>query len=310
MKEECEVFAANNIEWVQCQCKTEDDLIEKLKDATSVCNMYAKFTDKVFENLPKLKCVVRCGVGVDNIDVEAATRHGVQICNVPDYGTTEVADHALALMLTLVRKVSVANHAVQEDKVWEYDHLVPIKRLSEMVVGIVGFGRIGQAFAKRVTALGCKILVCVRHEPTVEEKEKYSYVSFVSLDEVLKNSDVISLNCSLNDDNKNLMDAEAFSKMKQGAYLINVSRGGLIDENALADALKEHKIAGAGLDVLIKEPMTDDCSLKRCPNLIITPHMAWYSENASSDKKRLCAEEVVRGALGQKVLNPVNILQE
>lgn len=309
MKEECEVFAANNLEWVQCQCKTEDELIDKLKNATSVCNMYAKFTDKVFDNLPKLKCIVRCGVGVDNVDLDSATRHGVQVCNVPDYGTDEVADHALALMMTLVRKINSANSYVQNENQWGYDKLIPIKRLSQMVVGIVGFGRIGQAFAKRVQALGCKILVTVRHEPTEDIKKQFDYVSFVTLDEVLKNSDVLSLHCGLNQDNKKFMNENAFSKMKTGSYFINVSRGGLVDEDALAVALKKGKLAGAALDVLVKEPMSEQSPLKNTPNLIITPHMAWYSEQASSDKKRMCAEEVVRGALGLKVLNPVNKLK-
>lgn len=177
-----------------------------------------------------------------------------------------------------------------------------------MVVGIVGFGRIGQAFAKRVEAFGCRILVSVRHEVPALVKEKFSYVNFVSLDDLLKGSDVVSLHCALNSDNRKFMNADAFSKMKKGSYLINISRGGLVDEEALSLALKEQKLAGAGLDVLVKEPLTDDCPLIGAPNLIITPHIAWYSEEASSDKKRMCAEEVVRGALGQKVLNPVNHL--
>lgn len=211
-------------------------------------------------------------------------------------------------MMSLVRKIDAANKAVQHDKVLDLGHLIPINRLSKMVVGIVGFGRIGQAFAKRVEAFGCRILVSVRHEVPALVKEKFSYVNFVSLDDLLKGSDVVSLHCALNSDNRKFMNADAFSKMKKGSYLINISRGGLVDEEALSLALKEQKLAGAGLDVLVKEPLTDECPLIGAPNLIITPHIAWYSEEASSDKKRMCAEEVVRGALGQKVLNPVNHL--
>ncbi len=309
MNEEQAVFEKNNIAWKLCQSSNEDELIANLQGVVSCCNQYARFTEKVFAACPDLKGIVRYGVGVDNIDLEAATRHGVQVCNVPDYGTFEVADHALALMMSVTRGIVKANKQVQNGG-WDYAEMAPLMRLSCMTVGIVGLGRIGIAFAKRVHALGCKVIGYDVYTKHVEENPELSFIETKPLDEVLHTADLVSLHCGLNKDNAEMMNAATFAKMKKGAVLINVARGGLVNEADLAAALKSGQLGGAGIDVTQKEPLPLDNPLHQAdvPNLVLTPHMAWYSVQAASDLKTKCAEEAVRIALGQPARCPVNKL--
>ena len=305
LNEEQAVFEKAGISWKLCQAQTEDELIEACKGAVACCNQYARFTEKVFAALPDLKLICRYGVGVDNVDLEAASRHHVAVCNVPDYGTFEVADQALTLMMAVCRKVCAADNQVK-DGIWDYAKNTPITRMSCMTVGIIGLGRIGQAFAKRVHAMGCKVIGYDIYTKQVESDPELSFIELKSMDEVIKTSDLISLHCGLNKDNAKFMNKATFAKMKRGAYLINVARGGLVNEEDLAEALKSGQLGGAGLDVTIKEPLPMDNALRQAPNLVITPHMAWYSVQAASDLKTKCAEEAVRGALGQTPRCQVN----
>ncbi|MCR5085377.1 MAG: C-terminal binding protein [Succinivibrionaceae bacterium] len=305
INEESAVFEKAGLTYRLEQCQGEDDLIEKCKGALAVCNQYARFTEKVFAGLPGLRAVVRYGVGVDNVDLEAATRHGVAVCNVPDYGTFEVADQALTLMMAVTRKVCVANAQVHSGK-WDYAEMVPVRRLSTLTVGIIGLGRIGQAFANRVHALGCKVIGYDIRTEQLKGHPELSFVELVSLDDLLAKSDLISVHCSLDKGNFEMMNAAAFAKMKKGSMLINVARGGLVNEADLAAALKSGQLGAAGIDVTQKEPLPMDNPLRGAPNLVISPHMAWYSVEAASDLKTKCAEEAARAALGQPLRCPVN----
>ena len=308
INEESAVFEKAGIAYELVQCHTEDDLIAKLQDATAVCNQYAPFTEKVFAALPNLKMVVRYGVGVDNVDLAAATKHSVQVCNVPDYGTNEVADQALALLMEVVRRVGAANTDVHNG-VWDYARYVPVRRLSTLTVGLVGLGRIGSAFAKRVHALGCPVLAYDIDYSHADQAGDTTFVKRVgSLDELLASSDVVSLHCGLDQNNAHFMNAANFAKMKQGAFFINVSRGGLVNEADLAQAAISGHLTAAGIDVTCREPLEAESPLRQAKNIVITPHMAWYSVEAASDLKRKCAEEAVRGALGQAPRCPVNKL--
>ncbi len=293
MNEESAVFAEAGIEWKLCQCKTEDDLIANLKGAVAVCNQYAPFTEKVFAALPELKSITRYGVGVDNVDLAAATRHGVQVCNVPDYGTFEVADQALTLMLAAIRKVCGANAQVHGGA-WDFAAFAPIPRLSTITVGLIGLGRIGQAMAKRVHALGCKVIGTDVVTTQVENNPELAFIELTSIEDLISRADVISLHCGLNATNAGFMNTAAFNRMKKGSYFVNVSRGGLVNEADLAAALKSGQLAGAGIDVTCKEPLPADNPLRDAPNLVVTPHMAWYSVQAASDLKTKCAQEAVR----------------
>ena len=239
---ERKVFADAGLEeFTVTQCKTEDDVIANCKDADILINQYAPITARVMDNLPNFKMVVRYGVGVDNIEVAEAVKRGITVCNVPDYGTNEVADHALALMLALTRKIVYMNEVTKTEK-WDCTASFPIQRHATQTVGIIGLGRIGKAFADRVHALGCTIIACDHHlEPG--EVHACGYVTGATLDEVIEKSDIISIHCPPVK-GQYMLDAEAFSRMKKGVYIINDARGGIIDEAALDKALEDGTVAG------------------------------------------------------------------
>ncbi|MDD4699674.1 MAG: C-terminal binding protein [Oscillospiraceae bacterium] len=296
------VLAAAGLKAPWLNCKTEEDLIRDCKGFKSVINQYAKFTEKVFANLPDLKVIVRYGVGVDNIDLTAATKYGVKVCNVPDYGMYEVADHAIALALALARKIVLNNENVKNG-IWEYQKAIPIYRLSTQTVGVIGVGRIGTAFAERAKAFGMNVLVC--DEYAAKSGKIKDYMKLVSLDELLEQSDIISIHCPL-DGNRDLIAAPQLKKMKKNAYLVNVSRGGIINEQDLYEALVNKEIAGAACDVFSPEPVAQDSPLLKLHNFLATPHIAWYSEESAIELERKVAEEAARGALDQPLLNIVN----
>ena len=253
------VFDAAGMDFKWLHCTTQEAVIEQCQGAVCFLNQYTRMDKKIFEAIPTLKFIVRYGVGVDNVNLADATEYGVQVCNVPDYGTNEVADQALGLMLSLTRKVHMIGNMTKAG-VWNYIEAVPVHRLSTRTVGLIGAGRIGQAFAHRVYALGCKVIA---------------------------------------------YDA-AYGKMKEGAYFLNVARGGLVDEEALERALSSGKLAGAGIDVVCAEPLSKDSPLFQHENVVVTPHMGWYSEESAVELNRKCAEETVRFLKGEPVHYPVN----
>lgn len=301
---ELAVFKKYGVECEWLHCKTQDEFIQKCPDATVVLNQYLPMNEKVFKAIPSLKMIVRYGVGVDHINLDDATRYGVQVCNVPDYGTEEVADHAVALMMTLSRKIFHAVPLVKSG-VWDYAKSAPILRFNKMVVGVIGVGRIGRAFARMVNSMGCKV---IGYDAFLKQKDVPDYITMVSEEEVFKQADVISLHCFLNEKTENLINKETLSIMKKTAFLINVARGGLVDEEALAEAVKNGEIAGAGLDVVKKEPMPKEHIFNQFDNILVTPHLAWYSEDASEDLKTKCAQEAIRFIKGEKPRCPVNKL--
>ncbi len=305
LRQEEAVFQRAGMEFTLYQCKTEKEVIEQLKGAAIVLNQYAPFTRDVIRALrPELKQIVRYGVGVDNIDCEAATEFGVQVCNVPDYGMNEVADHAMALLLSLVRKTAVMS-AYTRDVKWDYGYAVPIHRVPGQTVGIVGLGRIGKTFAKRMCGFDCRRLAA---DPRYSVGEQVGGVDIVSMDRLLEESDMVSIHCPLQNTTRNLFDLAAFQKMKPTAFLVNTSRGGIVNEDDLYLALRDGLIAGAALDVVAKEPLRSSEQLFRLENFLCTPHIAWYSEEAAQEMKRKVAEEAVRFALGQQISYPVNHL--
>lgn len=305
MIQEEAVFAKEGLTYTHLACKTEDDLINQAKGGEIMLTQYGLFSRRVMEKLrPELKLIIRYGVGVDTIDLEAATDLGVQVCNIPDYGTHEVADQAMALMLALVRKVCYMNEYTKYTS-WNYTQAIPVKRIPGSTVGIVGLGRIGHVFAKRVSGFDCRVIAydCAYEIGTVEDG-----VEIVGFDRLLKESDMISIHCPLNQDTENLFDLNALRKMKPTAYLINTARGGIINEADLLTALEENIIAGAGLDVVSQEPMEVGAELFKFDNFICSPHMAWYSQESALELKRKVAEESVRFAKGESVRYPVNKL--
>ena len=299
------IFADAGIEMELKQAFSEDEVIEQCQDGDIFIVQYANITEKVMDHCPKLKYVVRYGVGVDTVDVPAATSRGIQVGNVPDYGMNEVADHAIALALALSRKI-VKMDAFTKDEKWDYIESIPVHRFSEQTVGVVGLGRIGRNFAKKMNGLGFRVIGTDPYFHATRETEEY--LTAVSMDEVIEQSDIISLHCPA-DGNKDLFNEETFKKMKNTAVLINVARGGIINENDLEQALTKGEIGGAALDCMVGEPVGTDSPLFKHKNVIVTPHMAWYSEEAAKELKRKVAEESVRFAKGEPIHYPINKLR-
>lgn len=300
---EKEIFDKAGIELTLKDAISEDDVIEQCKDGDIFIVQYAKISRKVMENCPNLRYIVRYGVGVDTIDVEAATELGVQVGNVPDYGMNEVADHAISLALSFLRKINTMNNFTKNEK-WDYTRAIPIHRFSTLTVSVVGLGRIGSNFARKMSALGFNV---IGFDPRREVIRELDYVEIVDFEELLEKSDLISIHCPA-DNNYDLFDKNAFSKMKKTSFIINTARGGIINEEALEWALNNDIIAGACLDCMLNEPVDKSNPLFKHENVIVSPHIAWYSEESAQELKRKVAEESVRFAKGEDIHYPINKL--
>jgi len=272
------------------------------KDADALFATYAKITADMIRQMTRCRIISRFGIGVDNVDIPAATERGIVVTKVPDYCIDEVSDHAMALLLAAVRKIPLANSMVHQGR-WEMPAVVPIHRLRGTVLGLMGFGRIPQLVAPKAQSFGMQV---VSYDPYVPKSVfENAKVRSVEFGELLKISDYISIHSPLLPETTGLFNAEAFRQMKPHAYLINTARGPIVDEAALAAALDAGQLAGAALDVMTKEPPKDSPLLGR-PNVIVTPHTSFYSEESLVDLQTKAAEEVVRVLQGQAPRNPVN----
>lgn len=309
--QEREICEANGIGFVKYDLKDEEEAAQVLKDYPVVGNQYLKMTDSLMDKLPNLKCIVRYGMGVDNVDIAAATRHGIKVCNVPDYSVQEVAAHAFAMFMALTRKLKVMDRSMARGT-WNYELSMPIYRYCEVTVGVVGFGRIGRTLAKMIHDLGCKVKVTDVMFPadlSQADREKYGipeWVELTTLDDILETCHAVSLHVPLSKENGGVIQKPQLEKMRRDAVLINVSRGGLINEADLYEALVNKTIAGAACDTFEKEPTPADNPLLQLDNFIATPHMAWYSEQASLDLKRKVAEECIRALKGEALRYQLN----
>lgn len=298
------VFAEAGFDLRLAECKSSSDVIEQAREADALINQYAPIDDTVLAHLQRCQGIVRYGVGVDNVDVEAATRRGVWVVNVPDYGTEEVSDHALALLVNLLRGVGRYDQAVRSGE-WDYSAVRPLRRLRSLTVGVVGCGRIGADFARKVRCLGVHALG-YDAAGVPEELVSDGVVEPVDFGELLTRADAVSLHVPLTGETRHLIGTDQFSCMKPGAYLLNTSRGELVDSAALLRALDEGKIAGAALDVLEAEPPEEGDPLVNHERILITPHAAWYSEESMETLKSEVAREVVRVMSGERPRSPVN----
>lgn len=248
------------------------------------------------------RAIIRYGIGIDNVALDEATRQGIAVANVPDYCIEEVSDHALTLLLAASRRLLSAVEAARRGA-WGTGIMKGVERLGMQTLGLVAFGRIAQALARKARPLVKRV---VAFDPGVEAEVMAAQgVEAVDFDTLLSSSDYISIHCPLNDQTRHLFDAEALSRMKDSAWLINTARGGIVDQEALEEALNEGNIAGAALDVLEMEP-PGDVSLLELPNSIITPHVAYYSRRAIEDLQRTAAEQafsVLRGRRPEWQLN-------
>lgn len=295
LRYEEEVFKKAGITLIPAQCRTEDELIAACKDADGLLNQYAQITRRVIESLDKCKVIGRYGVGVNTVDIEAATEKGICVVNVPDYCMDEVSDHALALLLACARKVVLLNNSVKAGT-WDFKISKPIHRLRGKVLGLVGFGRIPRALAQKAKAIGFEILV---YDPYITPADAEAYgAKMVSLDELMAQSDFVSVHAPLTKETYHLIGEKELNLMKPSAFILNTARGPVIDEQALIKVLKEGRIAGAGLDVTEVEPIQKDNPLLKMDNVIITPHVAWYSEEAEAELRTKAAQGVADVLLG------------
>jgi D-3-phosphoglycerate dehydrogenase len=287
--EEQQVAAERGLELTLEQCRTEDDVIAAARDADGILVQYVPVTSRVLDSLPRLKAVGRYGVGVDTVDVEAATRRGVAVCNVPDYGTEDVSDHAVALALSLVRGVTEFDRRLRTG---QYDFALgrPLHRIQTLTFGVVGLGRIGSATARKARGLGFTVVGCDPRLSVGSVTPEGAEV--LTFEEVLSTADVVSLHLPLNGATHHLIDRAALGRMRHGAMLINTARGGLADSHAVADALRSGALRGAALDVFETEPLSLDDPLIGLPTAVLTPHMSWYSEESYGELKRRAIENV------------------
>ncbi len=268
---------------------THDEMLSVLADADAVICNKAVIDADIIEKCKSLKYVGLFATGYNNIDLESANKHGVYVANTPGYSTCSVAQHTIGLMLTLAGSISRYNSSVHSGD-WcrsaAFTYLTePMCEVSGKTLGIFGFGEIGRAVAKVAEALGMKILVSSR----TEKRDGYTYVS---RDELFKKSDFLTLHCPLTDHTKEVVNKETLSLMKPTAFIINTSRGGVINENDLCDALERGIISGAAIDVATTEPMRESDPLLKAPNLIITPHVAWATYEARSRLVKLVGDNL------------------
>ena len=281
---------------------TPEAILKVAAPADALLVTYAKITADMIAQMKRCRIISRFGIGVDNVDLDAATNAGIVVTKVPDYCIDEVSDHAMALLLTLARKIPSSNAQVHAGR-WEMKAVVPIHRLKGRILGLVGFGRIPRLLAPKAKAFGLRVIV---HDPLVQaDVIAREHVDQVDFDELLAQSDYVSIHTPLVPETRNLFNGDAFGRMKPGAYLINTARGPIVDEQALARALDAGQLAGAALDVMPQEPPAGSPLLGR-DNVIITPHTSFYSEESLLELQRKAAQEVADVLTGKPAKNPVN----
>ncbi|MFP4483090.1 MAG: C-terminal binding protein [Thermovirgaceae bacterium] len=289
---EAEELSAGGAELTLSSAKDPATYLAEGSDCDAMLVVYAPVGPEVIEGLTRCRVIVRTGIGVNNIDIDAATRKGVMVANVPDYCIDEVADHTLALFLSGIRKVTFLHGRVKEG-VWDVNEAKPVPRLRGKVYGLLGCGAIGQRVAERVSTLGMET---VGYDPFAPDEvfRKSGIRKISDFDEFLGIVDALSLHVPLTEETKHVINRGTLEKMKPGAFLVNTARGGLVNETDLYGALTGGVIGGAALDVLEKEPPEEVPPLAKLPNVIITPHAAFFSEGAVPELRRKAAREVIR----------------
>lgn len=268
-----------------------------------IISHFPRISRQMISSLDRVRVIHRNGVGYDNVDVEAAREHGIPVCNVPDYGTEEVADHAILLTLALQRNL-LPSYADVRNGDWSWRAARPGRRLRGQIFGVVGCGRIGSATALRAKAFGFSVHVYDPYMASGWEKA-LGVCRTTTMEELVQQADVLSLHAPLTGETRGMIGSEQFALMKYEAILINTARGPLVQEAALLDALESNRIRGAGLDVLEREP-SHSARLHDLPNCLITPHTAFYSEQALHEMRSSAAKNVRRILEGQTLLNVVN----
>ena len=297
-----QVLSSIGAELRMADSPTPEGIVAAAASSDALLVTYAKITAEMIQKMPKCRVISRFGIGVDNVDIPTATAAGIVVTKVPDYCIDEVSDHAMALLLAVVRKIPSSSARTHGGR-WEMKAVVPIHRLRGSVLGLAGFGRIPQLVAPKAQAFGMEVIA---YDPFVpEDVFKEAGVERVDLAPLIATSDYISIHTPLTPETKHLFNRETFNQMKRGAYIVNTARGPIIDEAALADALDSGQIAGAALDVMAQEPPPPSPLFGR-DNVIITPHTSFYSEESLVELQVKAAQEVVSVLSGKTPRNPVN----
>ncbi|MDY6868418.1 MAG: C-terminal binding protein [Chloroflexota bacterium] len=284
----------DDIEVVDCTkkvsggVKAEDELLAYVKDADAIIVQFAQISARVIEQLDRCKVIARYAIGVDNIDIPAATKKKIYVANVPDYCIDEVADTAMGHILNGVRKMSCARDLLLKNE-FAMSAIRPVKRIEDCALGLLGFGNIARNLAKKGAHFFNEILA---FDPYFSDQESYPSIKFVSKEELLNAADVISIHVPLNDSTRGMLGKTEFGMMKDGVVVVNTARGGIFDERALQASLDSGKVSFCGLDVLSTEDFASS-PLLRNPKVMLTPHISWYSEGAMDELQEKTARNIV-----------------
>jgi D-3-phosphoglycerate dehydrogenase len=298
-----EVLKAYNPELKLASEPTPKAILDVAKGARALFVTYAQITADIIGQLDGCGAIGRFGIGLDNIDLKAATAAGIPVVYAPQYCLDEVSDHTMALLLTVTRKTAYADKLVKQGR-WEMPAVVPIMRYRGRTMGLVGFGNIAQLVAQKAQGFGINVIAFDPYVDAAKAAEKG--VELVDMDALLARSDYVSVHAPLTPETQNMFSTEAFSKMKNTAFIVNTARGGLIDVDALVAALDAGEIAGAGLDVLPEEPPAADAAILKRDDVVINPHTSFYSEDALLDLQTTVAEDVRRVLEGEAPKFPAN----
>jgi D-3-phosphoglycerate dehydrogenase / 2-oxoglutarate reductase len=286
----------------EARCKSAEDVVSAAEGTHVLIVQFAKVTRKAMERLASNALIVRYGIGLDNLDLVAAQDLGIKVVYVPDYATGEVADHTAALILTALRKIIPLDTSVRAGRWDAVGVAAPLRGFSECVAGFVGFGRIGREVQARLKPFGFSAIV---HDPFASEADlAASNARSVDLDTLFSTADVITLHAPLTPTTRHIVNAHRLSQMKRTGVVVNTARGGLLDVQALGRAIQAGQVAGAALDVFEEEPLPVDSGLRELPNVILTPHAAWYSNRAVERLQSLAADEVDRHLSGKAARCP------
>ena len=303
-------------EVVALDASDESELAGRIEDADAVMMYHAlTITGRTIDTLARCRLIVRCGVGFDNVDREAARRRGIPVANVPDYGTEDVADTAIGMALTLARGIHFLNSRLRAARgPWSYSQVAPVPRLRDRTFGIIGLGRIGTAVALRAKALGMRVAF---HDPYVADgyEKALGVRRAETLGELLREAHIVSLHCPLTPETRHVLNGDTIAQMPRGSFVINTARGPVIDALAVLDAVTSGHLGGAAIDVLETEPPSPEHPLLQAwrdpahpahDRLILNPHSAFYSEEGLLDMRIKGSENCRRALLGQPLRNVVN----
>ena len=283
------IFRDAGMEARVSQCRTEEDVIREARGCSGLLAQYAPMNARVFAALPEVRVVSRFGAGFDTVNVADAKRHGVWVANSPDYGVGEVATHALAMALSLVRHLPFYDRDVRAGN-WHYTSAGKLRRPGELTLGILGLGRIGKRMAHVSQHVFARVLAC---DPYIPESDFSGYVQRVDRDALFRESDIVSLHVPLNDETRGIAGRAALALMKRGSWLVNTARGAVADVDAVLEALDAGILDGAGLDVLPQEPPPAGHGILRHPRVMLSPHAAFYSEQGERELRRKAAQNLV-----------------